>query len=411
VSHQPFRADIDKLRADTRTRVRAIVDEAVPSVAPALAISVWQAGAPWFEAYAGWLDPETETSPVGYSSLWDLASVTKLFTATALLRLANDFKLDLDDPVAGFIPELAKGGDRSVDGGQDPLTWEQLPAPPGREDWTVEPSTVTYRQLLTHTSGLAPWHSVFREAGPVPPPPDEPDPVGHEERWAAGLRAIAAYPYVARPGEEFHYSDLGFMLLGVAVARRFGRPLPEAMQALIRDRLGLDSLTYTPLAAGRPRSRVVPTELDARWRGRRCRAEVHDENAAGLGGVAGHAGLFATAHDVARFGVAWLREDPRLRLQRFLRTAVTDQTPGVEAARGLGWQVGPTDHLAPFSEAAYGHTGFTGTSLAVDPRRDLVVAICSNRVYHGRDPEGIDRLRLGLHEIFASSTEAGLRPS
>jgi CubicO group peptidase (beta-lactamase class C family) len=411
VSEQPFRTEIDKLRAGTRDRAREVIEAAVPAVAPALAISVWQAGAPWYEAYAGWVDPEEHTTKVGFRSLFDLASLTKLFTATALLRLANDFKLDLDDPLVGVVPEFGAGGPRSVDGGQDPLTWEPLPVPPERADWTVDPATVTYRQLLTHTSGLAPWRSIFEAAGPVPPPPGSPDPVSLEARWSAALAAISDSPFVARPGEEVHYSDLGFMLLGMAGARRFGRPLPEAMQALIRDRLGLDSLTYTPLAAGRPREQVVPTELDARWRGRRCWGEVDDENAAGLGGISGHAGLFATVHDVARFGVAWLRQDPRLRLERFMRSAVRDQTPGLGTARGLGWQVQPADYLAPFGDEAYGHTGFTGTSLVVDPRRDLVVALCTNRVYHGRDPKGIDRLRLDLHAVFAGATEAGLAPS
>jgi CubicO group peptidase (beta-lactamase class C family) len=411
VSEQPFRTEIDKLRAGTLERVTGVIRGAVPSVAPALAISVWQAGAPWFEAYAGWMDPQTETTPVGFASLFDLASVSKLFTATAFLRLANDFKVDLDDPVVKVIPEFGAGGPRGIDGGQDPLTWQPLPAPAARERETVEPSAVTFRQLLTHTGGLAPWHSLFREAGPAPPPPGEPDAVSVEARWSAGLAAIGDYAFVGQPGEAFHYSDLGFVLLGMAVARRFGQPLPAAMQALIRDRLGIDSVTYTPIATGRPRGRVVPTEVDDRWRQRRCWGEVHDENAAGLGGVAGHAGLFATAHDVARFGVAWLRQDPRLRLERFRRTAVTNQTEQLAAARGLGWQVQPTDHLAPFSAEAYGHTGFTGTSLVIDPRRDLVVALLTNRVYHGRDPEGIEGLRLDLHEVFAAATDAGIGPS
>ena len=411
MSEQPVRIEIDKLRADTRARAHAVVREAVPSVAPAVAVSVWQAGAPWFEAYAGWVDPETETTPVGFRSLFDLASLTKLFTATALLRLANDLKLGLDDPVGTLIPEFSVGGPRGVDGGVDPLTWEPLPTPAGREAWEIDPAGVTWRRVLTHTSGLAPWHMVFRETGATPPPPDLADPLSVEERWAAALEAIAGYRFVARPGEAFHYSDIGFMLAGMAVARRFGRPLPEAMQALIRDRLGLDTVTYRPLASGRPREQIVPTELDARWRRRRCWGEVHDENAAGLGGIAGHAGLFATAHDVARFGVAWLRQDPRLRLERFMRTAVTNQTKELDTARGLGWQVQPTDHLAPFSDAAYGHTGFTGTSLVVDPRRDLVVALLTNRVYHGRDPQAIDQLRLDVHEVFANASDAGMGPS
>ena len=410
MTEQPFRTEIDKLRPASGARMRGIIVDALPSVAPALAISVWQAGAPWYEAYGGWLDPETRTTRAGFSTAWDLASVSKLFTATALLRLANDFKLDLDDPVVEVIPELG-AGPRGVDGGQDPLSWELLPVPAERAEWTVDPARVTYRQLLTHTSGLAPWRALFAATGPTPPPPDEPDPLPSDERMAAALEAIGGYRLVARPGEEFHYSDLGFILLGAAVARRFGRPLDEAMQALIRDRLGLDSLTYRPLDAGRALERLAPTEVDARWRARRCWGEVHDENAAGLGGSAGHAGLVAPGHDVARFGVAWLRRDPRLRLERFMRAAVTNQTPEASAARGLGWQVQPTDHLAPFSDQAYGHTGFTGTSLAIDPRRDLVVAVCTNRVYHGRDPEGIDRLRLQLHETIAEVTEAGIAPS
>jgi CubicO group peptidase (beta-lactamase class C family) len=411
VSEPPVRIEIDKLRADTRARAQAVIRAAVPTVAPALGVSVWQAGAPWFEAYAGWVDPETETTAVGFHTLFDLASVSKLFTATALLRLANDFKIDLDDGVGTLIPEFVAGGPRGVDGGVDPLTWERQPTPPGREEWTVDPGGVTWRRVLTHTSGLAPWHTVFRETGPAPPPPGTPDPLSVEDRWAAALAAISGYRFVARPGEAFHYSDLGFMLAGMAVARRFGRPLPEAMQALVRDRLGLDTVTYAPVASGRDRARIAPTEVDARWRGRRCWGEVHDENAAGLGGVAGHAGLFATAHDVARFGVAWLRQDPRLRLERFMRAAVTNQTPDLDVARGLGWQVQPSDHLAPFSDAAYGHTGFTGTSLAVDPRRDLVVSLLTNRVYHGRDPRAIDQLRLDVHEVFARATDAGIRPS
>ena len=184
------------------------------------------------------------------------------------------------------------------------------------------PAAVTFRQLLTHTGGLAPWRSVFRDGG---------------------LEAVYGYPFVARPGTEFHYSDLGFMLLGEAVARLFRAPLDVAMQALVRDRLGLDSLTYAPSRTGRPQRDIAPTSIDEDWRGRRCWGEADDENAASLDGVAGHAGLFATADDVARFGVAWLRRDPRLRLPAYWTTATSDQTPGLGAARGLGWQLAPAD--------------------------------------------------------------------
>ena len=298
--------------------------------------------------------------------------------------------------MVSVIPEFGAGGPRGVDGGQEPLSRRMLPVPADRADWTVDPAEVTFRQLLTHTGGLAPWRSVFRDGG---------------------LEAVYGYPFVARPGTEFHYSDLGFMLLGEAVARLFRAPLDAAMQALIRDRLGLDSLTFAPARPGRTLQHIAPTSFDDDWRGRRCRGEADDENAASLGGVAGHAGLFATADDVARFGVAWLRRDPRLRLPAYWATATSDQTPGLGGARGLGWQVAPADHLAPtgdtasadhlapFGRDAYGHTGFTGTSLAVDPARDVVVALLTNRVYAGRTHEGIDELRLEVHTLIAAAFE------
>ena len=104
VTEQPFHTTVDRLRAATQERIENAIREAVPSVAPALAISVWSSGAPWYEAYCGWVDPESEARQVGFDSLFDLASVSKLFTATAFLRLANDFKVDVDDAVVSVIP-------------------------------------------------------------------------------------------------------------------------------------------------------------------------------------------------------------------------------------------------------------------------------------------------------------------
>ena len=119
--------------------------------------------------------------------------------------------------------------------------------------------------------------------------------------------------------------------------------------------------------------------------------------------MAGHAGLFATVEDVARFGVAWLRRDPRLRLDTLWGTATSDLTPGLGAARGLGWQVQPADYLTPLGASAFGHTGFTGTSLVIDPDRDLVVALLTNRVHASRPHEGIDELRVAIHRIAAEA--------
>lgn len=400
----PFHTSVSGLPSAAEARVQEIIRGAVPSVAPALAISVWASGAHCYEACAGWVEPEAGTTPVDTDTLFDLASLTKLFTTTAFLRLASDSGVGLDDAVVSVIPEFGAGGLRGVDGGQEPLSRRQLPTPAGREAWSIDPGLVTFRQLLTHTSGLAPWRSIFRETGPVPPPPDRgKDPVASDERRAAGLAAICSNRFVARPGQEFHYSDLGFMLLGEAASRLHGAPLDVVMRAFIGDPLGLESVTYTPVRAGVPRERIAPTSMDEDWRGRRCWGEVEDENAAGLGGVAGHAGLFATAHEVARFGVAWLQSDPRLRMARYRSAATTDQVPQPGAGRGLGWSVQPADLVAPFGPYAFGHTGFTGTSLVVDPEHDLVVALLTNRVYAGRTHAGIDALRLELHRTIVGA--------
>jgi CubicO group peptidase (beta-lactamase class C family) len=193
------------------------------------------------------------------------------------------------------------------------------------------------------------------------------------------------------------------MVLGESIGRLAGATLDTAVQMLVRDRLGLSSVTYTPLRRGIAMIDIAPTSYDDDWRRRRCWGEVEDENAAALGGVAGHAGLFANVEDVARFGVAWLRRDPRLRLGRVWATAVSEQTHELGAARGLGWQLWPADHLAPFGPGAYGHTGFTGTSLAVDPARDVVVALLTNRVHASRTHEGIEALRLRCHRVVAEA--------
>ena len=403
MTEQPFHRAIDKLGRPIRETIEEAIRAAVPSVAPAFAISVWSAGAPWYEAYAGWVDPETQERRVGFDTLFDLASVSKLFTATALLRLGGDFKVDLDDPVVKIIPEFGASGPRGIDGGQEPLSRHHLAPPAERADERVDPEAVTFRQLLTHTAGLAPWRSVFRETGPVPAPPDEPDPTSRVERQTAGLTAICGYPFVAQPGEAFHYSDLGFMLLGEAVSRLFRAPLEVAMQSLIRDRLGIDSLSYAPLMSGRHRERIAPTSIDDDWRGRRCRGEVEDENAAGLGGVAGHAGLFASVHDVARFGVAWLRHDPRIRLARYQGVAIIDQTGDLDAARGSGWQVQPTASHGAVQQRrvrAYRvHRNIARGRPGAGPGGGTAHQPCLRRSY----PRGIDALRLDLHRIVAES--------
>jgi CubicO group peptidase (beta-lactamase class C family) len=357
----------------------------------------------------GHLDPETRQNPTQCESLFDLASVSKLFTATAFMTLVQDRRVTLDTPV----PEVlgAWKGVRPIGPTQDPLTKGTVPADPAFAGQEVDTRQVTFWHLLTHTSGLAAWRSLYQVAGD----PDRPVPMPHEIPQEQRDRRIAAilhrYGFAYPPGQRLVYSDLGLILLGEAVVQLSGTSLERAIQRSVLQPLGLTHATYNPLARGIPPSAIVPTERCA-WRKRRCVGEVHDENAASLGGVAGHAGLFATAWEVAVLGQTYLNRGC-YGGTRILRCDLVDQMTHTQAnwqdhPRGLGWMLRSQRNSSSgrrFSRSSYGHTGFTGTCLWIDPDRALVVVLLTNRVYDGRDPTGIARLRPLLHDAIIEALE------
>jgi CubicO group peptidase (beta-lactamase class C family) len=400
---------LDTLPREVRAAVSDIVRANLGTVIPALALTVVHEGRVRLNAAWGWVGAEgDEPQPARPDTRFDLASVSKLFTTTAFLRLAAARGLDLDAPLADIVPEFA-AGPRPLDGGQDPHTRVSLPTPPELAGQTADPRRVTFRHLLTHTSGLAPWRAVFDAAGPPPPPPDQPDPLSRAARWARGLEALCRYPFVGQPdGTTVRYSDLGLLLLGEAVSRLHGTPsdLEAAVRAAVTEPLALDTVTYNPVRGGLARASVAPTEYDALWRGRRVWGEVHDENACGVGGVAGHAGLFAAARDVAALGQAWLDGDARLGIPPGLRhDAVQEHAETDGMRRGLGWMLKAHEGASAgdvLSAQTYGHTGFTGTSLWVDPARALVVACLTNNVYYGRLKPGLYEFRRALHTALAA---------
>jgi CubicO group peptidase (beta-lactamase class C family) len=170
--------------------------------------------------------------------------------------------------------------------------------------------------------------------------------------------------------------------------------------------LGLTYTTHNPLAHGVPSDEIVPTERCA-WRKRRCIGEVHDENAASLGGVAGHAGLFSTAWEVAVLGQMYLNGGcyggTRILSAELVEQMTNTQANWQDNPRGLGWMLRSQNGSSSgkwFSPSSYGHTGYTGTSLWIDPERALIVVLLTNRVYGGRDPTGIARLRPLLHDAI-----------
>lgn len=357
----------------------------------------------------GFLDPETCQQSADLDTLFDLASLTKLFTATAFMRLMEAGEVALQEPVATVLPAFSSV--RPIRSYADPLH-------PGQEVAIVPPTTekvdagqVTFWHLLTHTSGLPAWNPLFRLGSPQ-----------------AAIEAVLASPFSYLPGTRVVYSDLGFILLGEAVSRLAGQPLDVALDELVLKPLHLGATHFRPLAGISARPPAVPiaaTEFCA-WRGRRLVGEVHDENAAGLGGVAGHAGLFATAADLARLGEMYLRLASRqsqngqgdrvgakAAVAELLRPSTVAAMVRLQAEdgltrRGLGfalWSSDPEASGHPFSPLAFGHTGFTGTSLWIDPRRELLVACLTNRVYYGRDPQGITAFRVALHQAVVAASE------
>lgn len=295
-----------------------------------------------------WDPASAVPSPGG--TRWDLASLTKVLGTTGVAaRLAARGALDLEAPVARYLP-CWHGGARDQ---------------------------VTVRQLLTHASGLRPWLPLWRDT----PSAD-----------SAFARTCAEVPR-ATPGDSTIYSDLNFILLGGVLERIGGATLDQLVAREVAAPLALATLGYVGGTA--PPGNVAPTSRDA---GETLLGRVHDQNAERLGGVAGHAGLFATGLDVARVaqawlghahgGAAWLDDATRARF-----TAVPAR------GRPLGWDRPEHDGAEPSqygrrtSDATIGHTGWTGTQLWIDPERDLFVVLLTNRAYAPVHRDSFRRMR------------------
>lgn len=337
---------------------------------------------------------------------WDIASLTKLFTTTCVLSLCSQGKLDLDSAVGDWLPAFVRQALRPVEPGQNPHTLARLPVPADRQGLVVDAREITLRQLLTHTSGLQDWRAIFlalAESAPAPRRGEGAAP-NSVSRVQEAVEWIGQCGFQDAPGRSIVYSDLGFILLGEIASRCMGKPLAQCIADTVLAPLALSHTGFNPspeLPA------LLPTELDLRWRGRRVWGEVHDENACAMGGVSGHAGLFSNARDVAQLGLAWLQapEGPLPVSPALAREAVQVQAENPTQRRGLGFMLkAPTQASCGdfFSPQSFGHTGYTGTSLWVDPQAQLVVACLSNAVYGGRDMK-MQAFRQGLHDLIGST--------
>jgi beta-N-acetylhexosaminidase len=327
----------------------------------------------------GQLTAGSKSRKVAEDSIYDVASLTKpIVTTTAAMMLAQQKCLDLDTPVESYLPSFAASAK------SDP-----------HSSWRHR---VTVRMLLLHNSGLPAHRDFYKEAK------------GHN----AILAQVLAEPLVRELGAQVEYSDLGFILLGEIVERLTGESLDVFAKRHIFELLGMDHSTFNPSRSSR--ADIAPTEMDKAYRKRLVWGEVHDENAWAMGGIAGHAGLFSTARDVAIFAQMILNGGiyaHRRLLARATIEAFTSRVTIGNSARALGWDV-PTEGSSSgryFSSRSFGHTGFAGTSLWIDPERQLFVILLTNRVNPMRANDKIRQVRPALHDAVMESLGLAARPS
>jgi beta-glucosidase-like glycosyl hydrolase/CubicO group peptidase (beta-lactamase class C family) len=344
-----------------RVMQRAVVEKAFPGGV----VAVGKDSSLGYLKPYGRLAYDADAPPVREDTIYDLASLTKVIgTTTMAMILVDEGKLDLSKPVSAFLPRF-RGGAKD---------------------------TVTVEQLLTHSAGLDWWAPLYKEVK------------GKE----AYLERIEAMDLKYEPGTRSVYSDLGVILLGEVLERVAGQPLEAFVRRHVLDPLGMNETRYRP--GPELLARIAPTENDP-WRGRVVRGEVHDENAYALGGVAPHAGLFGTAPDLARFAQMMLnggvydhqRIVSRETVERFTRRA------GVpDSSRALGWDTPSANSSAGelLSRGSFGHTGFTGTSMWMDPDRKLFVVLLTNRVHPTRENNAIREVRRAVADAVVRALEA-----
>ena len=320
------------------------------------------------EASVGRLDWGPSATPDAHS-LWDVASLTKVMGMTsAVMQLVEQGKVDLDAPLQRYIPE-----------------------------WTgPNKERVTIRHLITHTSGLPAFKAYDQQT--------------HDSDSLAKL--MFATPLDTLPGARMVYSDIGAYMLGRLVERVSGETLDRYVVAHVFAPLRMTETRYRPDPALRPR--IAPTEIDS-LRGGKVWGAVHDERAYYLGGVSAHAGIFSSGHDLARFARMYLNGGSLDGARIFAPATIQQFTTRQVADRALGWQKPDGNNSAGhfMSERAFGHTGFTGTSIWIDPARDVFVILLSNRVNPTRANTRIGRVRVALADAVMSTVTgySSLAPS
>lgn len=300
-------------------------------------------------------------------TVFDLASVTKVIsTAVMAMLLYQRGGLRLETPIAAILPDFVSL------------------APP---DQKAERKSVTVRMLLAHSSGLPAYVKLFETAG----------------TRGELIRAALSTPLVATPGSKANYSDIGFILLGEALSRLAGLPLDVVARQEIFIPLGISRTCFNPPTGWK--SVIPPTEVDRTFRHVVIQGEVNDENAWVMGGIGGHAGLFAPALDVARFAECILRGGSPILQPPTIELFTRREASPIGTSRALGWDTPshPSSSGTHFSPRSIGHLGYTGTSLWIDPDRQLSVTLLTNRTWPDRTSNAIRQVRPLIHDAIVKA--------
>jgi CubicO group peptidase (beta-lactamase class C family) len=298
-------------------------------------------------------------------TVYDLASVTKVLATTAMaMILFERGLLDLEMPLLRVLPEFATDDLRRAE--------------------------VTLRSLLAHSSGLPGYARLFE----------------HTQGRQEMLRAACSLPLEAVPGTRAEYSDIGFLLLGEALERLAGEPLDQFCSREIFSPLGMTRTGFRPPPEWR--DTIPPTENDRTFRLRIVQGEVQDENAASMGGVAAHAGVFAPALEVAVFAECMLHGGAPILSPRTIELFTQRQALPAGTSRALGWDTPspPSQSGSYFSRRSFGHLGYAGTSLWIDPERGLSLTLLTNRTWPDRQSQLIKQVRPAFHDAVGQAVES-----
>ncbi|WP_017812644.1 serine hydrolase domain-containing protein [Paenibacillus shenyangensis] len=347
-------------------------------IIPSASAAIYWRGHCWYKAVGWAVDTDHMQIAADTHTVYDCASLTKVtVTLPLILTLVEHGMLELDRPISAYLTEFQTGPHQQI----------------------------TLRQLLSHTSGL-PAIADFHSSAALTLP--------------EAIQTISQMPPAYEAGQARMYSDPGFIVLGELFTRISGLQLTAGAEQYIWKPLHMEQSTFVPGPSHA--ATMAATEYDNQTESY-LQGIVHDENARALGGMCGHAGLFATASDLLRYAQYWLEAVHTPRMQspanlfiapipplslskRLLHEAVTRQTPLLPGTRrGLGWvlQGDEADVSGPIlSAAAFGHTGFTGTSIQIDPSQQLAIVLLTNRVHYGRT-QSIQQLRRDFHTAVASA--------